>query len=233
MRTLIVRNNHQALIEQAFQFKEFGVGGRMPIPMTTVYTNPTERVNLHGTENPFDLLIDSLYHLETFDTFDPYHMEDVDGKIQGVIFENWPNPLSSKEFIPISMYLELHAAEEGKEVGLLYMIEGDPKEENAELIEKLAKCVEEEDPYSKGILSNTIPLVSLPVNRWKRELDSFISGNNGPFIDPFFEHVAKPIREAQSYLATGDLNGAMKCAGDCASQDWMLACQLWIKNNEG
>ncbi len=73
MRTIIVRNVHQALPEGAYQLKEYGVKSDsrngpvvvLPIPLTTVYMRPKERVLLHPERdaNPFFHLMESLWML--------------------------------------------------------------------------------------------------------------------------------------------------------------------------
>jgi hypothetical protein len=73
MRTIVVRNVHQALPEGCYQLLNFGVETTsrngpvkvMPIPMTTCYIKPTERVLFHPERdaNPFFHLFESLWML--------------------------------------------------------------------------------------------------------------------------------------------------------------------------
>jgi hypothetical protein len=64
MRTIIVRNAHQALAESCFQLDKFGTsnseGGKtLPIPSTTTILVPLERVALYAQLQPFDALLGS------------------------------------------------------------------------------------------------------------------------------------------------------------------------------
>jgi len=73
MRTIVVRNVHQALPEGCFQLLNFGVETAsrngpvkvLPVPLTTAYMRPTERVIFHPERdaNPFFHLFESLWML--------------------------------------------------------------------------------------------------------------------------------------------------------------------------
>ncbi len=73
MRTIVVRNVHQALPEGCWQLKEFGVlddsrNGPvkvLPVPLTTIYLRPEERVMFHPERdaNPFFHFFESLWML--------------------------------------------------------------------------------------------------------------------------------------------------------------------------
>jgi len=73
VRTIIVRNVHQALPEGAYQLGEFGRQSPsrngpvmvLPVPLTTVYFRPTERVLFHPERdaNPFFHFFESLWML--------------------------------------------------------------------------------------------------------------------------------------------------------------------------
>ena len=73
MRTIIVRNVHQALPEGAYQLQKYGVEAVsrnglvkvLPVPLTTLYLRPTERVMFHPERdaNPFFHLFEGLWML--------------------------------------------------------------------------------------------------------------------------------------------------------------------------
>lgn len=89
-------------------------------------------------------------------------------------------------------------------------------------------------PYSLGQVA-PFPLMSIPANRWDRELAAFLENPSGDFIDPFFESVAKPLYMA--YTAFKDKRPdrfyqAKHHVRFCAATDWMLACMQWLERRE-
>lgn len=285
MRTVVVRNLHQALIEEAYQLVHFGVGEgshrTLPVPLTTLVIQPTERVTFHSERdtNPFFNLFTSLWVLSgrddlsfldvfgiTYPPTDPltrndirnviqalgqdptdkrqylglydriYVQVDLDGKIQ-VMATNRSYSLGCLEgnAVFLSMLQEYIATALHREVGLLYFVSFDVHRDLSQ-IEELAKKSPYPDPptcpYTEGAVTPTVPLMSLPRGRWDRELDTFaVQQEEGTYVDPFFLHVAVPLYSAyKAFRSTSAtrFDEAHQFVGQCASQDWMLACRDWL-----
>lgn len=92
-------------------------------------------------------------------------------------------------------------------------------------------------PYEEGIV-NPIPLVSIPVNRWDRELGAFLANPDGEaeYVDPFIEGVAKPLwRSWKAFKRKGDPGRFQEARGQlgaCGAPDWKLACWEWVARRE-
>jgi len=76
------------------------------------------------------------------------------------------------------------------------------------------------------------PLMSLPVNRWQRELDMFMADTETSFDDPFFTTVAVPMRNAwRAFKNKADpqrVDAALEHVKDIGTWDWNAACATWL-----
>jgi hypothetical protein len=90
--------------------------------------------------------------------------------------------------------------------------------------------------YSRGEVA-TFPMVNLPINRWRRELSTFLKlSHRDEYVDPFFQEVAKPIWN--SWVAMKErtnpsrYTNARRALVGCLAHDWALACREWIDRRE-
>lgn len=72
-------------------------------------------------------------------------------------------------------------------------------------------------------------LISIPVNRWRRELSSFMKGERGGFADPFFSGVAEPLFAAGDIMKDMSAGMALSTASECQADDWRIAACQWIE----
>ncbi len=81
------------------------------------------------------------------------------------------------------------------------------------------------DGYEAGTVRATTPLMSLPPNRWLRELTQFTAqGSDVSYSDPFIEHVLAPMHRAHNQLMdSAPVSQIQRTIGEVASQDWMTA----------
>lgn len=178
-----------------------------------------------------------------------YFQVDLDGKLQMMV-TNRSNDLIWGAYganaVHFSFLLEYMATAMGREVGLYYQTSFNTHYyvgNHQKLVEQLADKApmppqQYTCPYSEGKVRDTIPLMSIPRGRWDRELDTFMKldiatgdPTDRTFVDPFFQHVASPLLRAYQAFKSGSatrFEEALQHAGQCASQDWMLACQDWL-----
>lgn len=176
-----------------------------------------------------------------------YFQVDLDGKVQMMV-TNRSNDLIWGAYganaVHFSFLLEYVAAALGREVGLYYQTSFNTHyytETHQELVEQLAAKgpmppAQYTDPYSEGQVHNTIPLMSLPRGRWDRELQMFMEKRDeGVYDDPFFAQVAAPLYRAYLAFKTKDpdrFEQALQHTGQCAAQDWMIACKEWLQRRQ-
>lgn len=176
-----------------------------------------------------------------------YFQVDLDGKLQMMV-TNRSNDLIWGAYganaVHFSFLLEYMAASLGREVGLYYQTSFNTHyyvDTHEELVQQLANKApmppqQYSDPYSDGAVRNTIPLMSLPKGRWDRELAVFMDrGADGEYDDPFFAHVAVPLYRAYTAFKTKDpdrFERAFREVGQCAAQDWMIACKEWLQRRQ-
>jgi len=176
-----------------------------------------------------------------------YFQIDLDGKLQMMV-TNRSNDLIWGAYganaVHFSFLQEYIAAGLGREVGLYYQTSFNTHyytEAHQKLVEQLAAKApmppsQYTDPYSEGKVSNTIPLMSLPRGRWDRELQMFMDQRGeGEYDDPFFAHVAAPLYRAYLAFKTKDpdrFEQALREVGQCAAQDWMIACKEWLQRRQ-
>tara|TARA_R110002153_G_scaffold116529_1_gene260208 strand:+ start:40 stop:882 length:843 start_codon:yes stop_codon:yes gene_type:complete len=154
MRTIIARNFHQAIAESCYQLEHFGTtsseGGKvLPIPSTTLVTNPNERVAFYSGLDPFEALLggaqgiaegrleylehsgralksrsDALItlHGSGCDSINTVFAQvDLDGKVQLMACSSETNVLKQAEdFVFLSMVQSYLAHATGREPGVLW-----------------------------------------------------------------------------------------------------------------
>tara|TARA_R110002153_G_scaffold132597_2_gene281646 strand:- start:15489 stop:16517 length:1029 start_codon:yes stop_codon:yes gene_type:complete len=181
-----------------------------------------------------------------------YFQVDMDGKLQMMV-TNRSNDLIWGAYganaVHFSMLLEYMALSLKREVGLYYQTSFNTHfytETHGDLVATLADKAPQPPaqytcPYSSGAITTTIPLMSIPRGRWDRELTMFMSmgfeiaNTNKVFVDPFFAHVAIPLYRA--YIAFKSKSPtrfaeAYQHVGQCAAQDWQIACSEWLQRRE-
>lgn len=94
------------------------------------------------------------------------------------------------------------------------------------------------DPYVRGEVK-PFPIFNLGHEcwpQWHLELETFLSGSENDFMEPLFERVAKPMRDAwRAYKNTDDPQRFLKAkiaVGQIVASDWSLACMDWIQRRE-
>ena len=184
-----------------------------------------------------------------------YFQVDMDGKLQMMV-TNRSNDLIWGAYganaVHFSFLLEYMALSLGREVGVYYQTSFNTHyytETHGTLVKQLALKApqppqQHSDPYSEGRVAPTVPLMSIPRGRWDRELDTFMrlqfSTDYDPFrkdefVDPFFQHVALPLYRAYVAFKSKSptrFEEAQRFVGQCAAQDWMVACSEWLQRRE-
>ena len=179
-----------------------------------------------------------------------YFQVDMDGKLQMMV-TNRSNDLIWGAYganaVHFSFLLEYMASALGREVGLYYQTSFNTHfytKTHGELVQTLADKAPQPPeqftcPYSEGKIKDTIPLMSIPRGRWDRELSTFMglleSDDDKTFVDPFFQHVALPLLRAYKAFKSKSptrFNEAQRHVGQCAAQDWALACSEWLQRRE-
>lgn len=88
------------------------------------------------------------------------------------------------------------------------------------------------DQYQNNEVKPT-RLVSIPFNRFKRELATFIQTNGqGTFTDPTFTAGAMPMLKAYLACKSKNYSTARHYLEKCTAQDWQSACLKWISRKE-
>lgn len=82
--------------------------------------------------------------------------------------------------------------------------------------------------YGDGDDIEPYPLVSIPLEDWDVELHGFLAGGSHHFRDPFFRHVAVPVRSAYNLFREGRLPDAINECRAVAANDWRVACREWL-----
>jgi len=176
-----------------------------------------------------------------------YFQVDMDGKLQMMV-TNRSNDLIWGAYganaVHFSFLQEYVAQSLGREMGIYYQVSFNTHyyvDTHSQLVQALADKAPQPPqqytcPYSSGAVSVTVPLMSLPRGRWDRELDTFMKlRDKVSYTDPFFQHVAVPLYRA--YMAFKSTRAtrfeeAYREIGQCAAQDWMVACKEWMTRRE-
>mgnify|MGYP003631191212 CR=1 FL=1 len=163
---------------------------------------------------------------------------DMDGKVMMLASSaNTTVMADPADLVYLSMVLELMASVSGREAGCLWSTNMRPHSNpNDARVHRIAQFAPQppaqfEDPYSLGKVTNTIPLLSIPVNRYMRELVQFFGGayDTVDYIDPFIQHVLAPAHRANRlYHGDAAVPVVQRAIGEIAAQDWMQACQHWV-----
>lgn len=176
-----------------------------------------------------------------------YFQIDADGKLQMMV-TNRSNDLIWGAYganaVHFSMLHEYMALSMGREMGLYYQTSFNTHyyvEPHQELVDTLAAKAPmppaaHSDPYSDGLVSAAVPLMSLPQGRWDRELATFMERKGeGSYEDPFLEQVAKPMARAYACFKSKDMlrfQNAYQEMGACIAPDWHAAGMQWLQRRE-
>tara|TARA_R110000796_G_scaffold41179_1_gene101906 strand:+ start:7135 stop:7977 length:843 start_codon:yes stop_codon:yes gene_type:complete len=192
-------------------------------------SNPEVRVTLRGTE------CDNIGAV--------FVNIDHDGKLAMMASVSHADlDLEYADQVYLSMLLEYMAASTKREVGVLWITSMVPHC-RASMIETVRSIgadapippAQYNDPYSAGTIRNTIPMVSIPSNRYDRELKQFFDGafDSVEYVDPFIQHVLAPAHRVAALVKDGAPTATVQRAiGEIASQDWMQACLLATQTSE-
>jgi hypothetical protein len=217
--------------------------GTMPIPVSLAYTAPLESAAFHA-EDPsmilargFDFLHDcqddltniagSLRnHPEDVVTFDEpegndtlYFSIDMDGRLQLLaVSPVWD--LARNSQVLYTMIHEYIAAHLKVEPGMMFHTIARLKQ-SVSCADMIGEVVT--DPYTMNRATRTIPMVSIPINRWRRELETcIVASGRGTYMDPYIQNVVGPIfRYTEGELLTFEEGRAE--VSSIAAQDWRLA----------
>jgi len=173
-----------------------------------------------------------------------YFQVDLDGKLQMMV-TNRSNDLIWGAYganaVHFSFLQEYIASSLKREVGLYYQTSFNTHyyvEPHEVLVGRLAAKAPQPPaqytcPYSGEQVMNTVPLMSLPKGRWDRELNTFMKQQDGgTYVDPFFTNVAVPMWRSYVAFKEKRWQDAYREIGQCAAQDWMLACREWLQRRE-
>jgi len=173
-----------------------------------------------------------------------YVRVDMDGKVQMMACCPRTNVIEeASDIVYLSMVMEYVATVCKREVGALWITSMSPQCSSAQLdvVKELAKYAPQppnqfDDPYSLGVIKNTIPLMSIPSGRWDRELKQFFSNETFDavdYVDPFIQNVLAPAHRAHKLLVEqAPIAQVQRAIGEIASQDWMQACLLSTQQDQ-
>lgn len=169
-----------------------------------------------------------------------------DGRLDMVVF-NRSNDLIWGAYganaVHFSMLHEFMAAWVGVEQGTYTQVSANTHvyEPHWELMRKLSALAPMPPSprtcdYSRGEVA-TFPMVSIPINRWRRELSTFMKlQHRSAYQDPFFSEVALPIWNAwvamKERTNPSRYRNARAALVGCLAHDWALACREWIDRRE-
>lgn len=171
-----------------------------------------------------------------------------DGRLDMVVF-NRSNDLVWGAYganaVHFSFLQEYVALGLGREVGTYTQVSANTHvyEPHWELMKKFAARAPQppqswQDDYTTGSTAvASFPLMSLPRNRWDRELSTFLQvQHRGEYRDPFFSHVALPLWDAWVTMKVrSNPNRYATARADlmrCQAPDWALACREWVDRRE-
>jgi thymidylate synthase len=93
------------------------------------------------------------------------------------------------------------------------------------------KAVNEPNAFEDWtIYPETFPIMSLPYERWLKEVETFVDkGILIDYYDPFFNEVATPMLTSWYKYEKGELDLAIAYTEDIQAKDWSMACRDWLK----
>lgn len=255
MNAFILRNFHQFESALAQRISEFGVGEMrdLQVPVSATITSAAEVVSFHAARPSEDLaiaasLIRSLEYVQ------------IEAALkEGRIAETRVANTHTLRFrVNADMALQCHVESREWDLaqfgmaafGLIHeyvaAMVGRPQSVFSHSI-FLAYSTEDvgpmlgqvpEDPYSKNEATRTIPLVSLPIGRWRRELDVCLTNNGeGEFADPWISGVLAPVLRLRAKWDELTIEERQRAAGQITAQDWRRAilekeCQNSVPSND-
>lgn len=242
MRSAILRNLHQGQTWMAAILAEHNTD-QHPLPVSLAYVEPGECADFRA-EDPsmvlarsFDFLHDCRDELanvagslrsdpnevvpfdepEGVDTL--FFSLDMDGRLQ-LLAVSPTFDLARDSQVLYMMIHEYVAALLRVEQGMLYhtIVKLTQSCSCADMVGDVAS-----DPYTLNKATKTIPMMALPANRWRRELETCIVANGrGKYDDLFIQNVVGPIfRYTETELMTFEEGRAE--ISSIAAQDWRLA----------
>lgn len=163
---------------------------------------------------------------------------DADGSLQLMASGSSSDVIEAADLVYLSMVLEFMSSASRREVGAIWSISMAPRCTGADLGDLRVIASEApqppdtfHDPYSLDTAHATIPLVSIPSNRWMREASQFYGGayDDVSYVDPFIQNVLAPAYRAYALYREGAPESQVQRAiGEIASQDWMIACLQYV-----
>lgn len=142
--------------------------------------------------------------------------------------------------VHFSVLLEYLAAAIGCDVGQMWQVSMNAHTyvgTHGEMVRKMADHApmppaRRTDPYGDQGLDYW-PLVSLPSNRWLRELQTFMrAGATCAYDDPFFQTVAVPLLNAWEARKNKHKAEAYQHIAMCAAPDWQRAALEWCERRD-
>jgi len=237
MKTLLVRNVDaaEAALAQTLHGHGHGEFCTLPIPACVAMTSPAECASFRHKQ-PSRLLVEvatTIVAAIPREALAQYREGegvvmlnghtvasriDVDGLLQTTTFSRSWN-IAEHDLTIFAMVHEYLAAEINVAPGLLFctFVTTWTGEEIAD--EDLADPAQ--DRYSRGQVSAKVPMVSIPVGRWRRELETLIQQKGqGEYQDPWLAGVLAPAFRLQD---VEDPDARRAIATDIVAQDWRQA----------
>lgn len=237
MRTILVRNVDAAECALAQNLTAAGLGDQrsMPIPLSVVMTTPRECATFHAPE-PAKVLVAAANLIVTCVTREslnqlregrgrwaigPHQLfarQDMfDGTLHVMVAtQTWD--VAQHDVACFALLHQYLSAEAKCEPGLLTVViqEAWSSEDLSDITDDPAN-----DRYARDVAHATIPMISLPVGRWRRELELLIQKKGeGEFEDPWLSGVLAPAFRLQELEDGPERSQLMS---NIIAQDWRSA----------
>lgn len=236
MRTLLVRNvdGAERALAQTLQHDGMGATRTLPIPVCLAMTTPFENVSRRHPK-PSALLVNSVQaifdHVPgttlpqlregtgrwTVGTHQLMVTKDIEGKLQAMTCSpSWD--LASWDLTTFAVLQEYLAAEAHCPPGLLFatIFTAYSSEDPAEhALDPSNDC------YTSGDMKAPISMISLPVGRWRREVETCIAKKGeGRYDDPWIQGT---LAQCYRVNAEEDVDRKREIATAIVSPDWRRA----------
>lgn len=130
--------------------------------------------------------------------------------------------------VHMSFLLEYMAARLERKVGTYYQISNN-FHAYANVFDPLKEKLRDWHPQSPSTYPITMPLMNTDDATWRWCLAKYLDTPDcHAFDDPFFEHVAVPMREMHHDYKAGDVEGAMHWWARIQADDWRKAAGAWV-----
>lgn len=260
MKTLLARNRSDGIQKTLAYLDEEGVKldgiVRAPIPVTIIYQEPTERAEAQMS-NPFTVLINSMTAVARDSSMarardgmlrqlkagnskvaaqigasQVYLQINVEGRLDLMMVRPIADELISfpPSLCDISILLEYFATALKLKIGFLYLTTME-----LNLLRPGVKGADGPGIYDGKI--RPAPIMSLPVSRWNRELDTLVK--LGPdecptLYDPWLEGTLRPMWLAWKEYGGGGpdlMQRVGRHLADVNSPDWQAAAWEWFQRS--